>query len=410
MNLFKSITLIVTLSFPLAIFAQADKATNSGDPYVVQVNAHDYRFEMPLTMKSGWVTFDFHNKGNEMHVAILGKRPDDVDVETFKQAINNLKNVPLEGYGGPGIHSPGQHSKTAINLPPGDYVLLCGTRTAAGHSHYRLGMMHYFEVLDEPSNAPEPEADVNMTLSMYDLATDAPLRPGTNTIRVKNNTGQHADVHLVSLNGEASLADARNYLEEIKEPAPPHFMGGIEQGDPDNIHYLTVELEEGSYGWISHEAAGYGIREEFVVSNDDKAKAIDFDEIDHELTLHFSEEGIEAPNDVPAGRTLFINKTADERPHAVKIFRMHEGFTAADARDHFVGSYENWQKGKLNIYEGLERNYDDYELNLPLYQFPDSMSVELSPGTYALVCLVGFGTEEAHHKHGGLHTFTVTAE
>lgn len=408
MNLFKSITLIITLAFPIAVFAQTDKATNSGEPYVVQVNAHDYRFEMPSTMKSGWVTFDFHNKGNEMHVAILGKRPDDVDVETFKQAINNLKNVPLDGYGGPGIHSPGQHSKTAINLPPGDYVLLCGTRTAAGQSHYRLGMMHYFEVLDEPSNAPEPEADVNMTLSMYDLATDAPLRPGTNTIRVKNNTGQHADVHLVSLNGEASLADARNYLEEIKEPAPPHFMGGIEQGDPKVIQYLTVELEEGRYGWISHEAAGYGIRETFNVANDESANAIAFDSIVHRMTIQFSEKGIHGPETVKAGRVLINGNTLDDRLHALRIMKMHEGYTAEDARDFLVGYQKNFMANTIDIFEGLEFNFDDFFLFLPLHIPENEISLALEPGTYALICIAGFGTDEAHHENGGLHTFTVT--
>lgn len=383
---------------------------NADEPYVVQVNAHDYRFEMPSTMKSGWVTFDFHNKGNEMHVAILGKRPDDVALEDFKQAIKNLRDIPFQGHGGPGLHSPGQHSKTAINLPPGDYVLLCGTRNAAGQSHFRLGMVHYFEVTDEPNHAPEPKEDVNLTLSMFDVATDAPLRPGSNTIRIKNNTGEFGDVHLVSLNAEASLDDARNYLEAIKEPAPPHFIGGIEQGDPNVVQYLTVELEEGRYGWISHEAAGYGINETFTVANDGNAKAIAFDDIEHEMKLHFSEQGMTAPDTVPASRTLILAETTDDRLHAPRIMRMHEGYTAEDARDYLIGFDKNWLAGKLNPDEGLNIHFDDFFLFLPLHVPENEISLALEPGTYALVCMGGFGTEEAHHKHGGLHTFTVTAE
>ncbi|RUO53467.1 hypothetical protein [Pseudidiomarina homiensis] len=393
------------LAFVLTLTATT---TNASEPYVVQVNAHDYRFEMPSQMKSGWVTFDFHNKGNEMHVAILGKRPDDVDLATFKEAIKNLTEIPFESHGGPGLHSPGHASKTTINLPPGDYVLLCGTRNASGQSHFRLGMVHYFVVTDEPNNAPEPNADMTMTLSMYDVATDAPLKPGVNTIRIENQTGYYGDAHLVSLNGDASLATARQYLESLKEPAPPHFIGGIEQGNPEIIQYLTVDLEAGKYGWISHEAAGYGINETFEVTTQSESEGIAFDEIENEMILEFSETGLDGPESIPAGRVQVINNTLDERMHAVAIFRLHEGKRATEARDFLVGQITNFEQGKLNMNEGLDRPFHDYQLFLPIHNPDNEVSVTLTPGEYALMCVGKLGTDEAHHQHGGLHTFTVT--
>ncbi|RUO63680.1 hypothetical protein [Pseudidiomarina insulisalsae] len=398
------LTLLAVTALSLLSTAHAASVDN-GDPYIVEVNARDYHFDMPKQIKSGWVTFRFHNKGEEMHVAIIGKRPDGVDPEDFKDAIEKLQVTPSIPQGGPGLHSPGHGSDTAIYMPPGDYVMLCGTRTAAGHQHYRLGMMHYFKVTEEPSNAPEPEENVNMTLSMYDVSTDAPLKPGHNTIRIKNNTGNFADVHLVSLNGPVTMADARQYLETLKEPGPGNFMGGIEQGDPENIHYLSVDLKEGDYGLISHEAAGFGINKTFKVS--DTASAIPRDDIDHEMVLTFSEDGMTGPDRVPAGRVRIVNNTLDDRAHAAVIVRLREGKTPRDALNFILGLSKNIQDGKLDPFDGLSKPLDDFFLQLPIHLPENNISVELEPGRYGLICPAGASTDEAHSKQGGLHEFTV---
>lgn len=404
-TLFAALAFIFFISS--AVFAREMQDANKSSPYIVEVNAHDYRFEMPSTLKSGWITFELHNKGSEMHVALLGKRPDSVPLEEFKAAINDLRAVPMQSYGGPGLHSPGQNSQTAIKLPPGDYVLICGTRNAAGHSHFRLGMMHYFNVVDEPNGAPEPAADANMTISMYDVNTDSGLKPGSNTIRIENLSGYFGDVHLVSLNGDASMTDAREYLENIKEPAPAHFLGGIEQGPPEVVHYLTVDLDEGDYGWISHEAGGFGVNETFEVTNDGNSGGIEFDDIDHQMTIQFSEDGINVPGSVQRGRVKIVNDTRDNRQHSLLIFRLLKGKTASDARDFALGQNKNIQEGKLDMDKGLSPAYQDFRLILPVENPENDISVELTPGKYALMCLGGLGTPSPHHEHGGLATFSV---
>ena len=46
-------------------------------------------------------------------------------------------------------------------------------------------------------------------------------------------------------------------LEGFRAPAPGYSLGGVEHMRADQTGYMTVELQPGSYAWVSE---GYGVQ------------------------------------------------------------------------------------------------------------------------------------------------------
>lgn len=281
--------------------AAADPASEAG---LVEVTTTDYAFTAPPRVPSGWTTWRMTNEGEQTHFLLLWRVPEDRNFGDFTSQINQPFNeffaryqagelgreeflqelgavLPdwfgsLERSGGPGFTAPGRTSQTTVRLEPGNYVMECYVRAPDEEGvkfHNALGMLRPLVVTDEPSGASPPEADIEMTLSNYELAIEGEPTRGEQTVRVHVTEEPEGgllghNVHLVRLAGDTTtreVAEWMDWVDALQPPAPAEFLGGAEQVQAGQTSYFTVSLEPGRYAWISEGSAANGMVKEFTI-------------------------------------------------------------------------------------------------------------------------------------------------
>lgn len=255
--------------------AAASTAADEGAPYVIEIRQADYAFAIPSQIKSGWVTFRAPNEGEEHHVAVILKLPEGVTRADWYAAMAKPEEARSAAWwkemtdaGGTGAVAPGRTAVTTMYMEPGLYGVLCGVIAPDGTSHWVKGMHTTFEVIDEPSGAPEPTADIRLTLGESGFEQDGRVTPGTHTVAVHfahQPPGRTHDVHVARLEDGETLEEAIALMARPIEPFPMDFVGGAEQGPQGRTDYFTVTFEPGRYAWVCHLHASSGMAQEFVV-------------------------------------------------------------------------------------------------------------------------------------------------
>ncbi len=192
------------LSFALVLLAFTVACQSSEPPdetspvvetptHVVDIVARDYVFEGPTEILSGWTTFRMQNAGAEEHF-ILTRLPEGKTLQDYGPEVGSVFGSVMQQLeagtidkaeagamlgrdlpdwyktsavymGGPGFVAPGHTAETTVKLDPGTYVAECYVKTADGVFHVALGMALPIVVTAEESEAAEPEADVDVTVS-----------------------------------------------------------------------------------------------------------------------------------------------------------------------------------------------------------------------------------------------------
>ena len=127
-------------------------------------------------------------------------------------------------------------------------------------------------VTEEATGAPAPTADFDVTLANYIIEAPQTVAAGKRTIRVRviqdpEGMLKH-DVHLFRVGEDTDLAAVipwMSWIDGMVAPAPVTFIGGFEQLEAGGTGYMHVNLEPGTYGWISEAYADRGMVKEFVV-------------------------------------------------------------------------------------------------------------------------------------------------
>lgn len=360
--------------------------TQEDSAYVVEIKAIDYAFQMPDSIKSGWVTFHFTNEGSKTHVARIGRLKDGMSREKF-DSIRAAGEFPKEEVhaGGPGIHSPGQSSIYTTYLKPGNYQMACFLRTEDDKLHANLGMMRFFRVTEEVSNNKPPEADMKIDLDSYSLDSEGDLHTGRQTVLIDGNEGKF-DIHLVKLEDESTMEAMLDYYEDLTDPTQANFLGGTEEG---GISYFTVDLKPGNYIWGSDEYALWGMYEGFEITNDDKFQKTrnpDQKPVIQEVSIKMNEFDIEAPEKLSPGKTTFHLSSNDSISHRVFLAKLHEGKTKQDyykwveeylSEDKEAGPYPAWGHNSISL--GV--------LSTDSAKQRSSITIDqLSPGNYVIDC------------------------
>lgn len=295
MNRIGLATLLVVLAGACAPSDETQSTSHdeSDTQGVVEVIARGLTLEAPDEIPSGWTTFRFRNESPMTHFAVVERVPDGRGIESHQAEVAPVfqdgLDLLLEGevdaalqrfgdlpswfeeivfLGGPGLTSPGQTSQATVYLEPGTYLLECYVKTDGIFHSYNpnpsiYGMVHEFTVTDEMSEAPEPNATLQIKISTAGgIEMEGNLIPGERTVAVhfadqtvhENFVGH--DVHLVSVTGDLDLERLEQWMdwrqpEGLQTPAPALFLGGINEMPAGTTGYFTVTLEPGNYAWIS---------------------------------------------------------------------------------------------------------------------------------------------------------------
>lgn len=263
---------------------------------IVDVVAEDYAFLAPGRIPSGWTTFRMRNDGQEHHVLLLYRLPEEKTFEDYTkltmpfervlqaldegevdpdEAVQMLMSLlpewssAIQPMGGPGLVAEGMTAEASVYLEPGNYVMECYVRTQEGLLHSSLGMMRPLVVRADSSSAAPPDADARLTLSEGEFDVEAKLTPGDRTFAVHFG-GSPPDVHLARITGGTDMARLANWMnllqvDGMREPAPAEFLGGASGLPPGNTGFFTVTITPGRYAWVSAPVEGRKVMKEFVV-------------------------------------------------------------------------------------------------------------------------------------------------
>lgn len=272
-------------------------------PPVVDILVSDFAFEAPSELASGWTTFRMKNVGQQEHFGLLQKLPEGKRIADYGADVGAVFGSVWERYeageldregagaalgeelpqwffndivqaGGPALTEPGEVAQTTVRLDPGIYVLECYVKTPEGVWHTMLGMVHEITVTADASEASPPDADLELTLSNYQIDISSELGAGTRTVAVHvvdTPEGMMAhDINLFRLDEGTDLNEIVEWmdwmdLEGFRAPAPGYSLGGVEHLRAGATGYMTVDLEPGRYAWVSEGYGPQGVALEFTV-------------------------------------------------------------------------------------------------------------------------------------------------
>jgi hypothetical protein len=262
-------------------------------PNVVEIRAVGISFVGSSEIPSGWTTFKFVNASSMIHFALIDVPPEGITAQVFTDTAGRYFQDAMDGmnagdeeavnaafskfpawigdlrrYGGPGFLSPGLTGETTVYLEPGDYAFECYVKTngifhTTSPGEGQLGMMLEFTVTDEKTDAPEPSANVTLSLKNSGMEIiDGALKAGTNTIRVDFVEQQALpsfvgnDVHIMRVENDESISQSDAWLDwrakdGLEDPSPVTFLGGINDMPEGSHGYVTVDLQPGNYAFIA---------------------------------------------------------------------------------------------------------------------------------------------------------------
>jgi len=238
--------------------------------YVVELSAvetgtEDFAFLAPPEIPSGWITFRMKNQGEQPHFMLLRRLPDGITFGDYTEEVTRPFGALYARYqagemgraemlqelggalpawfasspamGGVGLTAPGRTAQATVLLEPGDYVMECYVVSPEGQFHSSLGMLRPLIVTSDPSGASPPEADVEITLSNYELVVEGELTRGEQTVRVDVEDQAEGlvghSVHLARLDEGTRIEEVvkwMDWVDALRSPAPVEFLGGAEGG------------------------------------------------------------------------------------------------------------------------------------------------------------------------------------
>jgi len=230
----------------------AERMDAAGGANVVTVTAKDYVFDAPAEIPAGLTAIRLVNQGPSLHHIQLIKLADGKTLEDFLAALQGEQPPTwATPAGGPAPPEVGDTTISIEALEAGSYALICFIPSTDGMPHVMKGMSRALRVVG-PSRAaaPEPEADIVVTLVDYDFQLSQPLTAGKHTIRVDNAGQQPHEIAIVRLHPGRKPADFTAWGMKPVGPPPGTIHGGLSGIMPGSHSFIEVDLPAGEYGLL----------------------------------------------------------------------------------------------------------------------------------------------------------------
>lgn len=252
------------------VLAAALGAACSSEPATIpeiELHARDFSFALPDTIQGGLVHVHFINDGAEPHHAQFIRLNPGVSRSQFDSVWTSIMQaVPTEGEsaffrvfdyaslsGGPSVIDPGLRADVILDLPAGDYVLMCFIASPDGVPHIAKGMRHWLAVTDPPSDQPAPPtADGRVDLADFQFRDVPAMDSGQVVLEVTNSGTEPHEMAVVRLDG-ISFDDALPMLigpspeDAPSGPSPLRPVGGMQGIMPGQHAWAMLDLEPGNY-------------------------------------------------------------------------------------------------------------------------------------------------------------------
>jgi hypothetical protein len=220
-------------------------------PQVVTIHANDFLFQAPTEILGGMTTFKLVNDGAQPHHLVIARLDSGKTMKDVQAAFAKPGGPPprwLVFVGGPNAPDPKGESNATLDMPAGEYALLCFVDTPDGTPHFAKGMMQGLTVKPGTGAAiPAPRADVDITLSDYKFTLSKALAPGAHTFSVRTDAQQPHEIELIKLAPGKTADDFKKFLEKPEGPPPGSAIGGVAPILPGFTNYFSADLTAGDY-------------------------------------------------------------------------------------------------------------------------------------------------------------------
>jgi hypothetical protein len=216
----------------------------------------------PNLTNPGWVTFHLGNKGFEPHQLVVVK----LGGETFQEHMAMMMSAMMpangtagngtmmnESYkdvyvGGIGNVLPGGTDNATVHLAPGRYVIECEIPGPAG-PHFAHGMIMELDVSGADNGAPEPTADLTLSLKEFSFNWSATPTAGHHEIKVVNVGTMPHEAPMERLVGNHTMQDFFAWVQNPQGAPPVDQALGAGGIDPGQVEYVDANFEAGhTYG------------------------------------------------------------------------------------------------------------------------------------------------------------------
>lgn len=223
----------------------------------VSIGAVDYSFALPDSIAGGLTRLQLTNTGKEAHHAQFARLNDGVTLQQFQAALQRGPEgaFPLITFnGGPPPVEPGKQAEAIVDLPVGQYVLLCFMPSPDGVPHLAKGMVKPLTVTAAPAKQPGKPA-VKGTVDLLDFAFGAlpgNVSAGRTTLAVVNKGKEVHEMGVLKLKGvpAAQVIQALSAPPgSARPPGPPPFewAGGYQAIMPGATGWAELDLTAGEY-------------------------------------------------------------------------------------------------------------------------------------------------------------------
>lgn len=218
----------------------------------VKIDAVDFSYTAPDTIRAGWVRVILTNSGAEPHHVQFLRLNDGVTFEQFQEALKQGEGPALalvKQMGGVGAVAPTLSAQSVLNLTPGEYVILCLIASPGDHTpHMAKGMIKSLTVQPATgATANEPTADLTVRLKDYTFDLPETLPAGPLTIKVINDGPEPHEFNIMRLADDKTADDVVQYLEAPDGPPPFTPVGGMNGLDVGSFSYVEIDLQSGTY-------------------------------------------------------------------------------------------------------------------------------------------------------------------
>ena len=247
-----SITLAAYVSGGAAFMSSAAYADPAAGPNVVDVVAREYRYEMPDTLPAGPTLFHFTDDGKLLHHMTIVKLEHGKTLSDFTA----LPAGPLPAWavlmGGPNTPMPrGGESEAIVDLPPGNYAVICVIPDAAGKPHMMKGMVKGLTVTPSTEAHTIPASDLTLTLTDYKFSFSRPPTAGRHIVRIVNDGTQPHEAVMFRLEAGKKGEDIANWVSAgMQGPPPGSPITGISAEAPGKENTLLLNLSPGTYALL----------------------------------------------------------------------------------------------------------------------------------------------------------------
>jgi hypothetical protein len=234
---------------------------------VVEITTDDYAFVAPTSITGGLLQVNLTNAGEEEHHIQFVRLSDGVSMEQLGAALQSGDEAAIFALvtfeGGPSVVPAGGHSSATMDLPTGNYALMCFVQSPVdGLPHLAKGMVTPITVTAADEKPAAPEADVTVHLRDFAFTgVPATVEAGEQVWEVVNDGPEPHEMSLIKLTGisKADFGAALSAMFSGEAPAgPPPFesAGGFQALMAGGQGWANLNLEPGDYALVCFVPSG----------------------------------------------------------------------------------------------------------------------------------------------------------